>query len=352
MATLENDGDVQNKGKKRQLEETLTNGGAEAPETKRHQTEEAEKCENEAASCEKKVDDTKRPAEAGVDIELPTKEAEEETAYSNAFLATLIDHTSLGNKDTEESISNFVKSALEDDKTLPAAFCVYPQFVAQVANAVKNLSLCGSINIATVVNFPEGNDEIEGVVSATKGAIKDGANEIDVVIPYRKLLDAKTPEDRVSAAAIVENLVCQVREACDSEMSSKGDNKVLLKTILETGMLKEESLIKMACEAALKGGSDFLKTSTGKVEVNATPEAVKIMLQCIKEDIDKKCSSKAEDAKDASNEPKCADAKEAKEINANASKSPDSGTKPADAKKVREAETGWLESSRRRQDGW
>ena len=112
------------------------------------------------------------------------------------------------------------------------------------------------IRIATVTNFPHGNDDIEIAVAETKAAVAYGADEVDVVFPYRTLIagDEKTGFE----------LVKQCKAAC-------GD--VLLKVIIETGELKEEGLIKRASEISIEAGANFIKTSTGKVPVNATPES-------------------------------------------------------------------------------
>ncbi len=140
-----------------------------------------------------------------------------------------------------------------------AAVCVWPRFVAE-ANAL----LAGTpVRIATVVNFPGGDGDIEAVLAETDQAMVDGADEVDMVIPYRLV---------GSDPAEAEARVAEVREA------TRG---ATLKVILETGELKEEKLIRAASGIAIRAGADFIKTSTGKVKVNATPEAARTMLAVI-----------------------------------------------------------------------
>jgi deoxyribose-phosphate aldolase len=122
------------------------------------------------------------------------------------------------------------------------------------------------VKIATVVNFPGGDMEVADVAAEAREAIADGADEIDLVIPYRAFLAGNEQA--------VTDMVAAIRAECTGT--------VLLKTILETGELKDTSLIRRASELAIDAGSDFIKTSTGKVAVNATLEAADIMLRAIR----------------------------------------------------------------------
>ncbi|MFB2567231.1 deoxyribose-phosphate aldolase [Rhizobium sp. IMFF44] len=144
-----------------------------------------------------------------------------------------------------------------------AAICIWPRFVAQ-ARAI--LGTDHVVKIATVVNFPAGDMEVADVAAEAREAIADGADEIDLVIPYRTFLAGNEQA--------VTDMVAAVKAEC------KGP--VLLKTILETGELKDTALIRRASELAIDAGSDFIKTSTGKVAVNATLEAADIMLRAIR----------------------------------------------------------------------
>lgn len=141
-----------------------------------------------------------------------------------------------------------------------AAVCVWPRFAGQA----KDLLARTGIRVATVVNFPGGDGPIEAVKAETRDALGDGADEIDLVVPWRRLVTG----DASAIAATVR----EIKDVC-------GDAP--LKAILETGELNDPALIALAAEAAIDGGADFLKTSTGKVRVNATPQAAEILLDTI-----------------------------------------------------------------------
>ncbi|MCL6270662.1 deoxyribose-phosphate aldolase [Sansalvadorimonas sp. 2012CJ34-2] len=177
----------------------------------------------------------------------------------------LMDNTSLNLDDTAERIVELCKSS----KTAAgntAAVCVYPKFVPVAQKTLKELGLA-NVKVATVTNFPAGAADVELARRETEEAVALGADEVDVVFPYRALIegDEKIGFDLVKAA----------KEACG--------NGVKLKVIIESGELKEEALIRKASDISISAGADFIKTSTGKVPVNATPEAARIMLTAIKE---------------------------------------------------------------------
>ncbi|WP_434356602.1 deoxyribose-phosphate aldolase [Parasalinivibrio latis] len=177
----------------------------------------------------------------------------------------LMDLTTLNDDDTDEKVI----ALCHDAKTAvgnTAAICIYPRFIPVARKALREQGT-PEIRIATVTNFPHGNDDIEIAVAETKAAVAYGADEVDVVFPYRALIAGN---EQVGF-----DLVKQCKEAC-------GD-KALLKVIIETGELKEEALIKKASEISINAGADFIKTSTGKVPVNATPEYAEIMLNVIKD---------------------------------------------------------------------
>ena len=139
-----------------------------------------------------------------------------------------------------------------------AAVCLWPRFVAQ---ARRLLGPGERIRIATVVNFPGGDGAVPDVVAEARTAVAAGADEIDLVIPYRALM--------AGDGAAVDGMVAAVRDTCPS---------ALLKTILETGVLHDEARIAEGARRAIAAGADMLKTSTGKVPVNATLEAAAILL--------------------------------------------------------------------------
>lgn len=175
-------------------------------------------------------------------------------------LLPLLDLTSLGEDDTPAQIESLCASALVAP-VRPAAVCIYPEHITTALRAL----LGSAVRIATVVNFPDGSCNIERVVRETRRSIAAGANEIDLVLPRN--LD--TPADRLAA----QRLVGACRESCGSG--------IILKLILETGLLQTPQRIRAACAAGLAEGVDFLKTSTGKVSINATLEASAIMLEAI-----------------------------------------------------------------------
>ncbi|BDF96299.1 MULTISPECIES: deoxyribose-phosphate aldolase [Pseudoalteromonas] len=188
------------------------------------------------------------------------------TQLDAATLAVkLMDLTSLNDDDTTASIQALITS-IEPNVGIPAAVCVYSQFVAdaKLALAQRELSF---VKVATVTNFPTGNNPLNNVVNETLIAIERGADEIDLVMPYQALIDgdADTALHYVRAS----------KELCPEH--------VQLKVIIESGELKTPELIKQATELAIAGGADFVKTSTGKVAINATLEATEIMLSTIKQ---------------------------------------------------------------------
>jgi deoxyribose-phosphate aldolase len=186
-------------------------------------------------------------------------------------LLPLLDLTSLGEDDTPGRIEALCASA-RTPHGFPAALCVYPEHVTTVRRAMHGTP----VKVATVVNFPDGGSDRERVVRETKRALGAGADEIDMVLPYRALLRGETSEADAAVRAC--------REAC-------GDG-VALKLIIEAGELAAPEVIRQACAIGLSAGVDFLKTSTGKVPINATPEAAALMLDAIA-DAGGRCGFKA-----------------------------------------------------------
>lgn len=175
----------------------------------------------------------------------------------------LLDLTSLNDDDTDARIVDLCQRALTPVGPV-AAVCVYPRFVAL---ARRTLDERGgqSVAVATVTNFPAGTAPLDEVLEQTRQALADGADEIDVVYPWRALLAG----DADSGFALV--------RACKALCA----DRAMLKVILETGELADPALIRQASLDAIEAGADFIKTSTGKVAVNATAEAARIMLECI-----------------------------------------------------------------------
>ncbi|RVU34295.1 deoxyribose-phosphate aldolase [Hwanghaeella grinnelliae] len=174
----------------------------------------------------------------------------------------LLDLTSLNDGDDAAAIDALCARALTPHGPV-AAVCVWPRFVARAVAALKETG----IRVAAVANFPDGGADIEAAVADTAAILEAGGDEVDVVFPYRSLMAG----DEAIGAELVEGckLVC--------------GEKARLKVIIESGVLKAPELIRQASEIALNAGADFIKTSTGKVPVNATPEAAEIMLTVLKE---------------------------------------------------------------------
>lgn len=175
----------------------------------------------------------------------------------------LMDLTSLNDDDNDAIIEALCRRARTPAGT-PAAVCVYPAFVMTARRALGAHGLADTVKVATVTNFPHGGDDIMAAARETQAAVTAGADEVDVVFPWRAL--------KAGDEDIGRELVARCREACGNRT---------LKVILETGELSEPALIRRAGELAIEGGADFLKTSTGKVTVNATLEAAEILLETI-----------------------------------------------------------------------
>jgi len=179
-----------------------------------------------------------------------------------AVALSLLDLTNLKDDCTPAQIETLCARA-QSPYGNTAAICIWPRFVAQARSILGTDHV---VKIATVVNFPAGDMEVADVSAEAREAIADGADEIDLVIPYHAFLAGNEQA--------VTDMVAAVKAEC------KGP--VILKTILETGELKDAALIRRASELAIDAGSDFIKTSTGKVAVNATLEAADIMLRAIR----------------------------------------------------------------------
>ena len=167
----------------------------------------------------------------------------------------LLDLTNLNDDCTLGDIDALCERAITPHGAV-AAICIWPRFVSH-ARARLN----ADIAVATVVNFPHGGTDTEITRVETVQAVRDGADEIDLVLPYEAYLEG----DREAA----ERMVRMIREVVPRR----------LKVILETGELKEERSIREASRLAIAAGADFIKTSTGKVAANATPQAARVMLE-------------------------------------------------------------------------
>lgn len=191
-----------------------------------------------------------------------------DTTEVKKFLLGSVELTTLKTTDSEESVMAFTERVNAFDEQYPelphvATICVYPCFAKTVSETLE----VDGVEIACVSgSFPSSQALIEVKIAETALAIKDGATEIDIVMPVGKFLsgDYESVADDIS----------ELKAVCS-------DKK--MKVILETGCLKTAQNIKKASILAMYAGADYIKTSTGKLEPAATPEAAYVMCQAIKE---------------------------------------------------------------------
>ena len=189
------------------------------------------------------------------------------------FLFGSIELTTLKTTDSDTSVLAFTERVNDFDNEYPdlphvATICVYPCFAKTVAESLE----VDGVEIACVSgSFPSSQARIEVKVAETSLAVADGATEIDIVMPVGKFLSA------------------DYEGVCDdiAELKAACGESVAMKVILETGALKTASNIKKASILSMYAGADYIKTSTGKLEPAATPEAAYVMCQAIKEYYDK-----------------------------------------------------------------
>ena len=184
------------------------------------------------------------------------------------FLMGSIELTTLKNTDCDRSVIEFTEKVNQFDSEFPtlphvATICVYPCF----AEAVKDTLQVDGVEIACVSgSFPSSQARIEVKIAETSLAIADGATEIDIVMPVGKFLDGDYD-------GVAED-IAELKAAC---------GEAAMKVILETGCLRDAKDIKIASILSMYAGADYIKTSTGKEKVSATPEAAYVMCQAIKE---------------------------------------------------------------------
>ena len=188
---------------------------------------------------------------------------------------SMMDLTTLKTSDTVASVERLVGKVNDfaeefPDYPLPASVCVYPNFASAVKGTRKDPQLHVTVVSAC---FPSSQSFLEVKVRECELAVEQGADEVDIVLALNHFLAG---EYDLAAAEIV-----AVRQAVDRVAASQG-SKVVLKVILETGLLQSLEDIATASFLAMEAGADFIKTSTGKVDVNATPIAAYVMCECIK----------------------------------------------------------------------
>jgi deoxyribose-phosphate aldolase len=194
-----------------------------------------------------------------------------EQTYKECF--SMMDLTTLKTDDTPASVTKLVNKVNDfqlsrPEWPLPASVCVYPNFASVVKDARK-----ADFNI-TVVSacFPSSQSFLEVKLKECEIAVEQGADEVDIVLALNSFLAG----DYDSASEEIR----KVRECIDAVASRQGRH-VHLKVILETGLLRKPETIAIASFLAMEAGADFIKTSTGKVDVNATPAAAYVMCECI-----------------------------------------------------------------------
>lgn len=200
--------------------------------------------------------------------QIKAKASNNQRADIYAKCLSLIDLTTLTPCDTEASVRGLAERAMAFYSEFPdlknvASICVYPPFVECVGLVVDG----SPMRITSVAGgFPASQTFMEVKALEVAMAIESGADEIDVVISVGKVIEGNYDE--------VESELELLREECDD---------ATLKVILETGELRSEEKIYDAAMIAMEAGADFIKTSTGKSAISATPEAVIVMCQAIKE---------------------------------------------------------------------
>ena len=180
------------------------------------------------------------------------------TTQAAQLALNCLDLTSLNAGDTSADIAALCQRAQTRFGPV-AAVCVWPRFVAQARAALP-----GTIKVAAVANFPAGALDIGLALADVKAILGAGGDEVDVVLPYHALVSGQS----IPCA----DFLAQVRAACGPGT---------LKVIIESGELATPALIALATRLALDAGADFVKTSTGKTKVSATPEAADVMLRTI-----------------------------------------------------------------------
>ena len=194
-----------------------------------------------------------------------------EHVYKDCF--SMMDLTTLKTDDTPASVSKLVNKVNTFQQSypewpLPASVCVYPNFAAVVD---KERACDFNITVVSAC-FPSSQSFLEVKLKECEIAVEQGADEVDIVLALNSFL----AEDYEAAAEEIR----QVR-ACIDAVAAKQGRKVHLKVILETGLLRTSERIANTSFLAMEAGADFIKTSTGKVDVNATPAAAYVMCECI-----------------------------------------------------------------------
>ncbi len=201
--------------------------------------------------------------------------AEAETIAAARRALTLLDLTDLSDKASEAGVLQLCEKARgigtrashASSSTAPAiavppvaAVCIWPQYVKIARRALAGTG----VKVATVANFPAGGTHVGRITGDIAEALDDGADEIDLVLPWKAFL--------AGDEQIARDMLAEARATCEG---------VTLKVILETGQYPDQERVAAAAWLAIAEGADFLKTSTGKTPVSATPEAAATLLAAI-----------------------------------------------------------------------
>lgn len=227
-----------------------------------------EKSEYDQALEQYDLNITDEDVKAAVTKIIAEKVSENDNPEVKKFLLGSVELTTLSTADTEEKVLAMVEKVNKFDSEYPdlphvAAVCAYPCFTKLIADSLE----VDGVNITNVTgNFPSSQALLEIKTIETALAIKDGATQIDIVMPVGKFLSGDYEG--------VCDTIGELKQTC-------GD--VPMKVILETGDLRNARDIKTAAVLAMYAGADYLKTSTGKEKISATPESVYVLCQAIKE---------------------------------------------------------------------
>ena len=227
-----------------------------------------EKSEYDQALEQYNLNITDEEVKAAVTKIIAEKVSENDNLEVKKFLLGSVELTTLSTADTEEKVLAMVEKVNKFDSEYPdlphvAAVCAYPCFTKLIADSLE----VDGVDITNVTgNFPSSQALLEVKTIETALAIKDGATQIDIVMPVGKFLSGDYEG--------VCDTISELKQTC-------GD--VPMKVILETGDLRNAHDIKTAAILAMYAGADYLKTSTGKEKISATPESVYVLCQAIKE---------------------------------------------------------------------
>ena len=227
-----------------------------------------EKSEYDQALEQYNLNITDEEVKAAVTKIIAEKVSENDNLEVKKFLLGSVELTTLSTADTDEKVLAMVEKVNKFDSEYPdlphvAAVCAYPCFTKLIADSLE----VDGVDITNVTgNFPSSQALLEVKTIETALAIKDGATQIDIVMPVGKFLSGDYEG--------VCDTISELKQTC-------GD--VPMKVILETGDLRNARDIKTAAILAMYAGADYLKTSTGKEKISATPESVYVLCQAIKE---------------------------------------------------------------------